>query len=109
MQESHTPATTSPAAVKGTPLHDDIAQCARDLWVKYGRPTGRDLEIWLEAEKRLLSATQTQREKNSAPASTPALPSAKPARAYDRSAGKVGAPGFRAAPLADRPRTNPKP
>jgi hypothetical protein len=39
------------------PPHTEIAQCARDLWVQYGRPADRDLAIWLEAENRLLYAT----------------------------------------------------
>jgi hypothetical protein len=36
-----------------SPSHDDVARCAQELWQNYGRPTGRDLEIWLEAEKKL--------------------------------------------------------
>lgn len=58
MQESHSPShALSQDDTRHAPLHDDIAQCARDLWVEYGRPADRDLEIWLEAEKRLFSAT----------------------------------------------------
>jgi hypothetical protein len=30
-----------------------IAQRARQLWVDYGRPAGRDECIWLEAERQL--------------------------------------------------------
>jgi hypothetical protein len=30
-----------------------IAQRARQLWVDYGRPAGRDEQIWLEAERQL--------------------------------------------------------
>jgi hypothetical protein len=30
-----------------------IAQRARQLWVAYGRPAGRDEQIWLEAERQL--------------------------------------------------------
>jgi hypothetical protein len=35
-------------------LHDAITQYARELWKKYGQPAGRDEEIWLEAERRVL-------------------------------------------------------
>lgn len=33
---------------------EDISQRARELWERYGRPEGRDTEIWLEAERQLL-------------------------------------------------------
>ncbi|GEM_PF-1904186 len=35
---------------------EDISQRARELWESYGRPDGRDTEIWLEAERQLLGA-----------------------------------------------------
>ncbi|MEO6245031.1 MAG: DUF2934 domain-containing protein [Opitutaceae bacterium] len=38
------------------PSHDEIAQCARELWAEAGQPRGRDAEFWLVAEHRLLSA-----------------------------------------------------
>ena len=72
MQESHTP-VSSPADTKCAPLHDEIAQCAQDLWVQYGQPAERDQVIWLEAEQRLLSATQSPREENPGPAETCAI------------------------------------
>ncbi len=40
--------TTSPS-----PTHDEIAQCARDIWHSRGCPNGRDDEIWFEAEGKL--------------------------------------------------------
>jgi hypothetical protein len=36
--------------------HDDITQCARELWAQQGCPEGRDEAIWLEAERRLLAS-----------------------------------------------------
>ncbi len=33
---------------------ENISQRARELWEGYGRPVGRDEEIWLEAERQLL-------------------------------------------------------
>lgn len=38
------------------PNHAEIEQCARELWTNSGRPAGRDDAIWLEAERRLISA-----------------------------------------------------
>jgi hypothetical protein len=38
-------------AMKAT-LHEDISQRAYQLWENYGCPDGRDLEIWLEAERQ---------------------------------------------------------
>jgi hypothetical protein len=38
------------------PCQSEIAQCARELWTESGQPDGRDVEIWLEAERRLISA-----------------------------------------------------
>jgi Protein of unknown function (DUF2934) len=35
--------------------HDEIAQCARELWTESGQPEGRDQAIWFEAERRLVS------------------------------------------------------
>jgi len=63
MQESHT-LLSSLADANSSPLHDEIAQCARGLWVQYGQPADRDLAIWLEAEQRLLSAPKIAPEKN---------------------------------------------
>lgn len=36
------------------PLHLEISRQARTLWEKYGRPAGRDVAIWLEAESQVL-------------------------------------------------------
>jgi len=102
MQASCT-SVTSPAVTKPAPLHDDIAQCARDLWVQYGRPADRDLAIWLEAEQRLRAATEAPREKNFAAASSSGRSSAKPARATVL----TGAPVLRASSLSARPHATP--
>lgn len=37
------------------PSHEEISQKAKELWESYGRPAGRDEEIWLEAERSLQS------------------------------------------------------
>ena len=35
------------------PSHDQIAQRAYEIFVEHGRPEGRDIEHWLEAEAQL--------------------------------------------------------
>lgn len=42
-------------ATAPTPTNEAIAERARQIWEKEGRPSGRDLEIWLEAERQLQS------------------------------------------------------
>jgi hypothetical protein len=42
------------------PNHAEIAQCARELWTIFGCPRGQDDEIWLEAERRLISAQRAR-------------------------------------------------
>ena len=37
---------------------DEVARKALQLWKAAGRPTGRDLEYWLQAEVELLSERQ---------------------------------------------------
>ena len=50
------PATTpvEPTDTRTVALEDRIAQQAYTLWERYGRPTGRDISIWLEAERQVL-------------------------------------------------------
>lgn len=38
-----------------TPTRTEIADRARTLWLAQGAPTGRDLDIWLEAERQLVT------------------------------------------------------
>lgn len=44
--------------------HQDISRRARELWEGYGRPTGRDEEIWLEAERQLLGVDPSVEGRN---------------------------------------------
>ena len=50
------PSTNKPSA---TPSHDEIAQCARELWTESGCPEGQDYAIWLKAELQLVSSRQS--------------------------------------------------
>ncbi len=53
--------------------HEQIASLAHQLWEKGGRQHGRDLEDWLEAERRLngASCAVPSQTKNSAPRRKP--------------------------------------
>ena len=51
----HTDATPQTDTLHTLP-HDEIAQCARELWAQQGCPENRDEAIWLEAESRLLAS-----------------------------------------------------
>jgi hypothetical protein len=42
--------------------HDEIARRAYQLWEQRGRPQGRDLELWLEAERQIVPASKPVRE-----------------------------------------------
>ena len=56
--------------------HEDISQRARELWEGYGRPEGRDEQIWLEAESQLAGVkAQPKAEPASAPAVEPSTKS----------------------------------
>ncbi|HXG48119.1 MAG TPA: DUF2934 domain-containing protein [Methylomirabilota bacterium] len=38
------------------PTHEEVARRAYELWEQRGRPQGRDVELWLEAEGQLRSS-----------------------------------------------------
>lgn len=44
------------------PTQEEIAQRAYEIFVQRGRPQGRDLEHWLEAEAQLVSSRQHETE-----------------------------------------------
>ena len=37
------------------PYHEEIALCAYHIWEEEGRMHGRDMDHWLQAEKRLVA------------------------------------------------------
>ena len=61
-------ATTNPIPplTMNPSTHAAVAQRAHQLWQDYGQPTGRDTEIWLEAERQHADESET----DSHPAST---------------------------------------
>ena len=50
------------------PLHDTISRQAYALWERYGRPDGRDVAIWLEAERQVLGTDDSVRAQEAGPA-----------------------------------------
>jgi hypothetical protein len=48
-----------------TPTHETVAQRAQEIWQSYGRPEGRDTEIWLEAERQLAGGSESATHSNS--------------------------------------------
>lgn len=52
--KNSSPATAVPTDTRTLPLHEDIATQAHVLWEHYGQPSGRDVSIWLEAERQVL-------------------------------------------------------
>jgi hypothetical protein len=53
-----------------TSTHDETAQRAYQIWQDYGCPTGRDEDIWLEAEQQLQQHGSAKRYGKQQPAST---------------------------------------
>jgi hypothetical protein len=53
----------APAAPVASPARvfsrEEVAACAQGIWEEKGRPFGRDLENWLEAERRLRNGIAT--------------------------------------------------
>lgn len=41
------------------PTHEQVTHRAEKLWQERGRPDGKDLEIWLEAERQLTTGASS--------------------------------------------------
>ncbi|ACB73328.1 hypothetical protein Oter_0037 [Opitutus terrae PB90-1] len=77
--------------------HDEISRHAQELWEKYGRPSGRDEAIWLEAERNLRDQRATTPAPafagEATPASTaPATPPPSPGARAGRAGGATATP-----------------
>ena len=68
------------------PKHDEIAALAHQIWEKNGRPAGRDVQFWLQAEQSLLSSIKAP-----PPAQAPAA--GFPVRRQKKSAARPGQGG----------------
>lgn len=53
MTEHRDPAPSHVERIRRETTHEEIARRARALWEQYGQPSGRDEQIWLEAERQL--------------------------------------------------------
>jgi len=67
------------------PSHDEIAAAAYLIWIKEGRPHGRDREHWFQAETQLIAdrmqdAIKTAPPQTLAGAITQALPAVRQRR-----------------------------
>lgn len=78
--------TTSTLTNFRQPSHEEISSKAREIWESYGRPAGRDEEIWLEAERQLQPAQAAQNAPAAATETAPGSPPpvASTARAMPR-------------------------
>jgi hypothetical protein len=45
-----------------TPTHEQITRRAYEIFIERGQPEGRDLDHWLEAEKQLRAAGQSDED-----------------------------------------------
>lgn len=92
MNEAITPSTVG---ARQTVTHEEISRQAQELWEKYGRPTGRDEEIWLEAERAVQSRERMSAERQSPPqpeaTSELPAPATPPSTATSRAARPSGA------------------
>lgn len=62
-----------PADTRTLPLEMRISQQARALWEGYGRPEGRDIAIWLEAERQVLGVDARVHQQAGGAVAEPAL------------------------------------
>jgi hypothetical protein len=69
------------------PTHDEIAVCARRIYETEGRPEGKAMEHWLQAEAQLVAERKAQAGLLPAKAPSKSLNAASPAPAPARGAG----------------------
>jgi len=92
---------TSTSTFTQTPTHEQISRRAEELWEQYGRPSGRDEEIWLEAERQLRPPT-------AAPV-PPVAPAASAPRSDDGNTAPVAKPKISTATTPTTIASTPKP
>jgi hypothetical protein len=86
------------------PTHDEIAACARAIYEMEGRPEGKAVEHWLQAEAQLIAERKIEAGKSPAKAVAKAAPDASQAPANR----KAKNPAWTApTPAPERPRANP--
>ena len=67
------PPSADPVDTRTLPLETRISAQARTLWEGYGRPEGRDVAIWLEAERQVLGVDSRVNQQAGGAVAAPAL------------------------------------
>lgn len=73
MNTNKTFCSTSKPSVVPPPTPEQIAALAHAIWIDRGRPEGRDIDHWLEAERQLRGDIRPTRAADELPASNAAL------------------------------------
>jgi Protein of unknown function (DUF2934) len=76
------------------PTHDEIAACARRIYEIEGRPEGRAMEHWLQAEQQLIGERKAKTAHTAAPAQAKAP--AKPLQASSPASANARGEGWQA-------------
>jgi hypothetical protein len=76
MENGHMIESQIGATLKKTVDNQEIAISAYGLWERAGRPQGRDLQFWLQAEEQLLAARQPENGPREPQKSAPVKPEA---------------------------------
>ena len=82
-----------------TPTQEQISQRARQLWENAGRPDGRDLEHWLEAERQLRGSAGLHDDARRLTAD-PRDPASSDAAEVDEEIGRIGGDRSRRSPTS---------
>jgi len=90
MPASQPPSPPTPPDTRTLPLHQEISRQAHALWEGYGRPDGRDVDIWREAEKQVLGTDPVARKQGNGTVQTAPLVGARPKG--NRNTGTQGEP-----------------
>ncbi len=77
------------------PTHDEIAACARRIYEIEGRPEGRAMEHWLQAEQQLIGERKAKTAHTAAPAPANKA-SAKPLQASSPASANARGEGWQA-------------
>jgi hypothetical protein len=87
------PGLSNPSIRRREPTHDEISAYARTHWDKAGRPEGRDMAFWLEAERKLRSGIDLPTADDEAQADTRDM-LGEPSETIES---RLGSPGDRSA------------
>ncbi|HWA28756.1 MAG TPA: DUF2934 domain-containing protein [Lacunisphaera sp.] len=80
-----------PTDTRTVALHQEIATQAYVLWNHYGQPAGRDVDIWLEAERQLLGVDPSVNQQAGGAVDAKDLAAAMTAKTIETPASRVAA------------------